>query len=245
MDLIWVFVIIAIGLAIAGLVYWRLGTRKEKRIEKKKGNLPIDYPYTQADFKYSYVRANCPHIQSVAPVPEEAIAAIIEGLNMTQRAVRRKFPSWMNGFKLESVNIAIINPQGSHPEFGFPELLINVKDLAGKVIQQVATAGTVLGLPGHNVSPMVIVIPHQAATDWRFLEYLRNTARNEYEHFLEFANDLYEAQKYTGTYDIHPHHLLEEEEAQAVKGFAGLRLKQDGRFACAHPTEERNKVPKM
>jgi hypothetical protein len=195
---------------VAALGYFLYRRQKQKRKAKTLGNLPVKLP-TQWDHAYNNPGEPCIH--SVVPVPDEARRALAEGIRMQIRATAIKFPHWQNARRVEDYNVMFIEPDSFHPDHGFPEL----------VISGVYSAGTVIGLPEQKVSPPNMVLPHQGRDGWRFLDYLRNSGRNEGEHYDELLNDLKIFDQYTGPNDVHPHHLLPEETtAGQARGFASL-----------------------
>lgn len=77
----------------------------------------------------------------------------------------------------------------------------------------------------------MIVLPHQAADNWKYLSYLLHSSLNESEHLAEFSNDRNLALSFSGANgDSHPHHampdgvpmLLIEDFARGFKSAAAV-----------------------
>lgn len=224
-NFFWIVLFISIIAAVVGLIWYFKRRRIQNSRAKKIAGLPIDYPTA---IPYIYHRPETPYISSVVPVPEEAIQAVTEGLKQTIRSVRHRFPHWKNALQPSDYNILFIQPAAVNQD-GSPALLVKVRGIDGSVIDRIQSAGTVIGLPGQYVAPPNIVLPHQSDQNWQYLDYLKNSARFEGEHFVELLNDLAVFYQYVGANDIHPHHPDPEQSEDLIRGFAALRRPH---FSC-------------
>jgi hypothetical protein len=165
---------------------------------------------------------------------ENVFRALEYGITNQINATKHKFPNWQNGRKLSDYTILFIEPHGIN-EFDEPYLLVHGKH---------KTAGTIIGAGFDDFPFPAIVLPHQAKINWKSLLYLLYSAWNESEHDAEFRNlSREEADKYTGTDDIHQHHNLPDgiaplliADASAAKGFVSKQLS----VPCAFSLPEQN-----
>lgn len=218
-TMIIIFVILFLAGLAAYLLYFRPKMDKAEHKTETLSNLPVKLPPFE-NFKFTYPNEpGKPFISSVVAVPPEAQAAMIKGLQMLLRSIEFKFPHWNAARKIEDYNIMLIDPQ-AELEQGYP-------GAPSLMVSGIESAGTVIGFPEQKISPPNIVLPHQTATDWRYLDYLAEATRFEGEHYAELLEYLKNADqevwKYVGTTDSHPHHKLPEElGTPSIQGFAGL-----------------------
>lgn len=137
-------------------------------------------------------------VVSVVAVPPEALARIDIGIMRQIACYDRVQPSWGVGRQLSEYLVIFIDPMATNQvtEPGSPAL----------IAYGVQTAGTVLGAgrDGYN-GPTTIVLPHQAATNWRYLNYLEAAVGNESEHVREWWNSEGTFYNYAIAGDVHPH----------------------------------------
>jgi hypothetical protein len=176
---------VAAGIGIA--LWWRARSRKQNVLQ----GLPVALPDR---FPYIIERFGVPLIESVVPVPEEAVQAITEGIRTQIEKIDAARPWWENKKSPEDYNVALIEPTATNRD-GSPALMI----------RGIQSAGTCIGVANDGHVPTVIILPHQAATDWGHLEYLKASARHESEHDREFSNDPAEFWAFLGANDVHPH----------------------------------------
>ncbi len=133
-------------------------------------------------------------ISVVDNIPAEALLKIDEGVEGAIRSYRAVQPTW-NAVPSDYL-VMFIEPQATNMD-GSPAVLVN----------GIQSAGTVIGVGSHArlYSPPVVVVPHQKATNWRHLKYLKFSVWNEFEHRLEaqFNESLF--YYYAVINDSHPH----------------------------------------
>jgi hypothetical protein len=173
---------VAIGIGVA--LWMRSRSRKEQVLTGLPVTLPDRFPYVIARF-------GAPLIESVAPVPETAVAAITAGI-LQQIATTPIY--WTRQRRIEEYNVALIEPTATNMD-GSPALMV----------RGIQSAGTVIGVGDDGHVPSVIILPHQGATSWAHLDYLKASARHESEHSAEWANDQAVFWQFIGSGDIHPH----------------------------------------
>ncbi|MBK8810737.1 MAG: hypothetical protein IPN69_08410 [Acidobacteria bacterium] len=100
---------------------------------------------------------------------------------------------WTRQRQIEEYNVALIEPTATNMD-GSPALMV----------RGIQSAGTVIGVGDDGHVPSVIILPHQGATDWAHLDYLKAPARHESEHSALWSNDQNLFYYYTGERDIHP-----------------------------------------
>lgn len=178
---IFLFILVAAVIA-AALIF-----RRKKAVKETLKSLPVDLPTSWAVI---IDRPDAPYIQSVVEVPESAIAQLVAGI---QKQIDCTPAHWTIARNVKDYNIYFIDSHRTNMD-GSPALLV----------RGIQTAGTVIGLPGENFSPVFIVLPHQQSAGWLFPEYLKASARNESEHIALLFNDLNLFYYYQGGADIHP-----------------------------------------
>lgn len=188
---------IIVAVALAGGIY--LITRLSKRAEAAK-NLwqaldGLGIPKHVAEFKHAALTPKGIEVKSTVPVPPEALATIDAGIDEQMKRFAVAYPDWPAGKRHSEYRVLFIDPMASNQD-GSPAILV-------KGIQ---TAGTCIGVhPGSPSRQPWIVLPHQANRDWRFGEYLRNSAWFESEHYVEWLNDYPTFLRFVGEGDVHPH----------------------------------------
>ena len=153
-------------------------------------NLPTTIPtvFTAQEFTPLGVR-----ITTVTPINDQRVyRAIDEGVSGAIRSYQAVQPTWQ--ISPAEFDVMFINPQVLN-EDGSPAILVH----------SVQSAGTVIGVARQPFSPVMIVLPHQKDMDWRYLKYLKFSAWNEAEHFLEwrFSQPLFYT--FAVANDVHPH----------------------------------------
>jgi hypothetical protein len=154
------------------------------------GNLPVKLP---THWQYVIDLPDTPYIQSNVPISDEIIATIRNGLRLQISAVTALKPTWVFKKRIEDYNVAFIDPQATNMD-GSPALLI----------RGIQSAGTCIGVGDDGLSESAIILPHQSATNWRYVDYLRDSVRHESEHIVLWANDRALFYYYVGANDIHP-----------------------------------------
>jgi hypothetical protein len=143
---------------------------------------------------YSYGTLAGVRVTSPVEVPPEALEAIDEGI---QAQIARMPAGWANARQPRDYSVKFVAPEAQNQD-GSPALIVAGVQTAGTV------AGTLCGLRSDDESGTpYIKLPYQDG--WQYLEYLKNSAWNEGEHFSESANDCNEFMKWTGANDVHPH----------------------------------------
>lgn len=131
------------------------------------------------------------------PVPSEALTAIDEGIALQIERSSFYNPTWVNKRHLSDYKVMFVDPMATNVETdpGSPALIVH----------GIQTAGTVVGVGGDGCNVNFILIPHQAASNWTHIDYLKQTARNESEHDAEWANDPVIFRSFAISGDVHPH----------------------------------------
>jgi hypothetical protein len=201
MSEIWIIILILAGVgAIVFFGFWR----RKKTIEKAQVNtlsrLPIDWP---PSFAYKVDEPNTPFIQSNVPIPDNVIEVCTRALGYMIRATNERF-GWSGKATVFEYNIAFLEPTATNQD-GSPALMVHIKNAEGKILQSIQSAGTCIGVGSDGIIPTNICLPHQAATNWRYLNYLLHSVYNEGEHDRENHCDKSVFNSYLGANDIHPH----------------------------------------
>ena len=187
-------VVIILSVAVmAFVVYW---IRFRKKKAPARNPLSVTLP---PSFPYFWGEHGQPGIQSVVEVPIAARQAVAEGiLNQIVRISAAK-PSWDAYKNLTDYVVYFIDPQATNT--------VNDPGSPALIIRGVQAAGTCIGVGNDGVSLPIIVLPHQAASDWIYLDYLMHSAWHESEHIREWTNDPAEFFARAIVDDIHPHFL--------------------------------------
>lgn len=122
--------------------------------------------------------------------------AIEEGISGAIRSYRAVHPEWTQKQNVSEYLVMFIEPQALNQN-GTPAILVSGIQSAGTVIG--------VGLSANLYSPPVIVLPHQSGQNWQYLKYLKFSAWNEAEHYLEYHNDLPLFYTFAVSNDVHPH----------------------------------------
>lgn len=192
------YIIIGIIVAAFGaFIYWlKTRDRTQHYINLELQEFGINNTYTR--FKYNYKTPKGAEVISTAMVPPDALATVDEGIQKQIDCYDRLEPTWANYKNVSDYGVLFINPMATNQETepGSPALLVNGYQ----------TAGTCVGVhPRSNLKKSWIVLPHQTNTNWRFREYLKQSARNESEHVREYRNDYGRFLIYATGNDSHPH----------------------------------------
>jgi hypothetical protein len=153
-------------------------------------------------------------VRSTTDVPPEALAAIDRGIQTQIEKAGAANPSWTRKTSLSQYRVLFVDPStfhDPHPRSG--EKCVNLESTPGAPCLLVdggnQSAGTIAG--GSQVSPIdriYLVLPHQTAQGWKFLDYLQESARNESEHDRECSEEGLQGPtclKFQGANDVHPH----------------------------------------
>jgi hypothetical protein len=135
-------------------------------------------------------------------VPYLALQDIDTGIATQIRAYNAINPFWTQYNSIEKYVVEFVEPMATNLD-GSPALIHR----AG-----VQTAGTTYGTGWDGNDTPTIVLPHQAATNWNYREYLRTSARFESEHIREWTEDKDVFNRFTGANDCHPHAAETPEE---------------------------------
>jgi hypothetical protein len=176
---------------------------RERRAKSLEGNVegsPVDGVPKQFPFNYK-TPAGIPVGSTKEILPEyqaDVFRAFEYGVQNRINSTNAKFPEWTKKTALNDCVIGLIDPHKTNGD-GSPALIVS----------GFQSAGTVIGVEQFPVYPVqMIVLPHQADTNWKYLNYLSLAARNESEHDAEFANDRNYALSLAVSGDVHPHHKI-------------------------------------
>lgn len=169
-----IWIILAIG-GIAALVVFVIWKRKRNAVNTVLKNLPITLPDTK-EFRFYHDTPGYPIISSVVPVPIEAQGMLAAGVQKMLDCTDDL--NWQYARSMQDFVVLLIPPDTRNLD-GSPALFVN----------GIQSAGTCIGIYGDGFNPPCIVLPHQAP-DWRFLDYLKASARHEAEHIGEAANGI-------------------------------------------------------
>lgn len=173
---------IIIGIVAAGVLVYVFLIRKDAVDVPEPPLGPVTYLTREGAKVYSKVN-----------VPMEALTAIDAGL---QAQIQRMPPEWSRYRFASAYSIEFLDPQATNVETepGSPALIISGIQCAGYCRNT-----------KEGESP-VIVLPHQQATAWRYLDYLMNSTWYEAEHVAEAVNDRNEFIRWAyPNPDVHPH----------------------------------------
>lgn len=192
-DYDWIiYLILAI---IVGLYFWRT------RAQVTDGIITglVDLGMNKAHFTGLKARGKTPSgcpIFSTVDVPVNAQKNFEIGIQNQLNYYSKLYPGWTKKNKISDYALVVVNPSGTSVETLPGAPTINVRG------QQ--ASGTVIGLQA-NTGPdrEYIVMPHQAATAWKFYDYWMVTSRNESVHVRMAYNDLNEFAKHLGEADVH------------------------------------------
>jgi hypothetical protein len=143
---------------------------------------------------------------------------VIAGVAQTIRSAQYHNPTWTNYAATGNYNVWMIKKQAD-TEAGWPALITN----------GIKTAGTVINTwrDGTQRAPMYMVLPEpERFDDETYWGYLQNSARNEGEHQIEYANAIGVFISKAVEGDIHPHWSMPPGEE--ARGFVGSKP-----LACA------------
>lgn len=213
MEILYIVIALSIIAAVVFFVRrWKNKKVASARAHRARNNLGIKVP---AALPHIYDEPDQPFFSSVVSIPDVARRMVAEGIKIVIEATRIKFPHWQQFRSLADFNVMFVEPDAISR--------VDVPGAPALMVWGIQSAGTVIGIPGDSVNKTTIVLPHQAATDWRFLNYLKNSARHEAEHVAEL-NDMSVFNSYIGEErDVHPRHFLPEE--QQIRGFAAGRAR--------------------
>lgn len=185
MDTTSFLIFLAIIVAIVGaVVYFGFLRKRIFRLAIEIPNLP-----------YQFTTPRGVRVRSTVPVPDSALSTIDAGIMRQLVRASAAHPDWSSYAVLSDYDVMFIDPQATNQ--------INYPGSPAIVVHGIQAAGTCIGLGDGYIKP-TIVLPHQAASGWTFMEYLAESARNESEHVRLWNNDLQLFGFYTGTNDIHP-----------------------------------------
>lgn len=182
----WKVILIIVG--FAAFVLWHIFLKK-----KKLGEMPLPIP---DDFPFSFRTPGGVRVRSVAEVPASAQRLIDSGIRTQIDRTMAGRPTWTKSRSLFDYDLIFIEPMAinSNPE-GSPAL----------IAWGIQCAGCCIGIGGNSYPRPTIVLPHQEDQNWRFTEYLENSARYESEHIALWVNDpTGEFWDFLGAHDIHP-----------------------------------------
>jgi hypothetical protein len=195
--------IILILLGVGAIVFIGWYSRRKTIQKAEQGTasrMPVDWP---PSFAYKVDEPNKPFIQSNVPIPDNVVEVCTRALGYMIRATNEKY-GWSGKATVYEYNIAFLEPTATNQD-GSPALMVHIKSAEGKITQSIQSAGTCIGVGKDGIIPTNICLPHQAATNWRYLNYLLYSVYNEGEHDRENHCDKNVFYKYLGENDIHPH----------------------------------------
>lgn len=138
--------------------------------------------------------------------------AVVAGLEQTIRSATYHNPTWHNYTSSGQYKVLMIRKQATNMD-GTPALITNGVQTAGTVIN-VWSDGTSRG------GEPIIVLPQpdnlEQFKDPAYLSYLKNSARHEGEHVIEYVNAIGVFITKAVEGDIHPHWTLPEEISRGL-----------------------------
>jgi hypothetical protein len=163
------------------------------------GNVPANNQPTS----FTYRTIEGASVVSPVEVPMTALNAIDMGI---QAGIDKMPPAWQNARKVSDYTVRFVNPE-THNQDGSPALLVNgTIQAAGQTIgycyrDPKNCAGTF-----YKCGQVYLRLPHQAESNWGYLDYLEGTAHAESEHEQEGENSATEFCKWAyPNEDIHFH----------------------------------------
>lgn len=189
---------IIIVAACTGAFIWLFLWRGRDKDDVWDGLTDLGIPKDHAMWKHEYTTQRGVSIRSVAALVLNSIFDTVDlGIRTTILRWRLKFPEWTKAIAHSDYRLLFVEPQRTNRD-GSPAVLV-------KGIQ---SAGTTIGLgPAPITERPYLVIPHQAASHWRYRDYLRDSVANESDHYIAGCNDLVVFYWFLGRRDIHPHDL--------------------------------------
>lgn len=173
----------------------------------------VGIPKSEAGFKIVTRTPGGSCVRSVVAVPPEALAAIDTGIRTQIERAGSYNPTWTRKTNLNQYRVLFVEPStfhAPHPRDGEKcTTLVNTPGSPCLLVKGVQSAGTVIG--AGTMSPLgqiYIVLPHQQGQQWRFLDYLAASARNESEHDRECSEEGLQGEnciKFQTQSDVHPH----------------------------------------
>lgn len=203
MSALW---LIPIGIAI-GFAVWFLQRRHAKKFEARH---PLTYSVEIPPECYdnNQQTANGVTVRPYALVSPEALQLIENGIAHTIRNTANQ--NWSQFRNLSDFQVFLVPPMTHNVETdpGSPALMVKYLDAGGN-IGQVQAAGTCIGVSGSILGladPRYpsIILPFEASQLPAHASYLEESARNEAEHIVMWANNKNMYFNYTGANDQHP-----------------------------------------
>lgn len=206
--------ILMLALVLSALIFTACPDEKKTEIVGKSGNptgtpvkgAPTSQMHPDIERKYqdlaraggwAQVRETSPDgviVYSVVPIPDEALPPIEQAVKIRIEVIKKKFPFWTKGLRLNEHHIHMIEPDGITSESKLPFLRLG----------GVQTAGTIAW--GDFA---FVVIPHFEGVGWSKPNDLRDYVYNEDEHLTEYLNRFLDPvnryNEFLGFGDQHPH----------------------------------------
>jgi hypothetical protein len=216
------YMLIPIGVVLAGIVFLLLSLQKKQNV--------IDHPViTNIDINVADFDATSYHqtpkgvtVRSYQPVPAEALDAVDRGILHQILNASYANPTWTNFARYRDYEVFLIDPQGytEIDDPGAPALFVRALQPASTTqTYTIKSAGTCIGVGGSILGQFddtrypAIVVCHQATPDpahpeqlpWSHLAFLEEAVRNESEHIREWTNDHAVFTQFAIAGDVHPH----------------------------------------
>lgn len=123
--------------------------------------------------------------RATGTIPANVLKNLEIGVRNGIKRVTLAHPTWTNKNKISDYAFVFVNPMGVSVDLpGAPTFTINQFGSP-----TVTAAGAIMGLQA-NRGPKrpYIVLPHQAASGWKYNQYLVNTVTHEVIHYMEAFN---------------------------------------------------------
>jgi hypothetical protein len=206
MSILWLIPIFA---AIA-FVAWYLPKRKAaKKAKQFPQILSVDIPAICYEPESNHHTPGGVVVRSYIPVGPEVLQLIENGIAHTLRNTASQ--NWANFRNLSDFQVFLVPPATHNVEDdpGSPALLVKSLDPNGVDIRTTQAAGTCMGVPGgilrgDDVRYPSIILPYEDSELPAHAQYFEESARNEAEHIVMWANNRAMFFNYVGANDQHP-----------------------------------------
>lgn len=211
---------IRIALMMAFVVYvgtgWKCGDKPPASVGEVRKSVDIPFDGTPNVNDHILQTPGGVTLRSVDDVPRTVQLAIDQGIQRAIDDAKGERQGWTRMMTLPEAQIFIVKPDAQTVETDPGAPILNVHyNCAGNPGEykdcSVTSAGTTIGrsVGGTNLGGyadyLSLVIGSDAGTNWQHARFVREAARNEYEHALECANDQGECIAWATVGDVHPH----------------------------------------
>lgn len=201
------YVGIFLVLAIGGFIAWHFLTKRKRELtsETDRAHDGMGTPKHRRNFKHNGISPKGINWRSTVPVPqsvlenaERAAQYQIDILKLTPG-----FEAYTEGLTVSGMKIDFVDPSGINEvnDPGSPMIIIGGQQAAAAVL------GMHEQFEEIKLNP-ILVLPHQQAQDWQFVDYLFRCVWYEAEHRTEFLNRHLAPENLWMNYiggDAHPH----------------------------------------